>query len=73
MNINNIKLEHLSNVIWHCPYCYNDAIRFDIIKHVFVCWECCNIIPEEEGHRLLDGFFQTMTDDERKRYLLKDG
>ena len=55
-NNDDIQLTHLSDVIWSCPSCHNQSIRYDKIKKLFVCWVCCAILTEEEGHKQLDGF-----------------
>ncbi len=51
-----IKLKHLTDVVWRCPYCQNEAVRYDSVNKLFVCWECCKTLSEDEGHAILEGF-----------------
>lgn len=50
------SLTHLSDVIWKCPTCLAQAVRYDKEKHIFICWECCYKLTEDEGHKQLEGF-----------------
>jgi ribosomal protein S27E len=50
------KLKHLSDVIWECPFCHNETVRYDQTKKLFVCWECCKTLSFEEGTKILSGF-----------------
>jgi hypothetical protein len=43
-----------------------------VVKKVFVCWECCKIIPEEEGHKILDGFWGNRPVDKNDPYFTND-
>jgi len=53
---NEITFKHLTDVVWRCPYCSKEAVRYDSVKKLFVCWECCKILSEDNGHKLLEGF-----------------
>lgn len=50
------QLPHLSDVVWKCPSCHAEAVRFDKDKKVFVCWKCCKILSEADGYKQLGGF-----------------
>ena len=71
-NYDEAWLDHLSKMVWRCPFCNKEAIRYDKLKDVFVCWECCKLLTEEEGHKLLKGFWANKSDDERQHYLRSD-
>ena len=50
------QLAQLSDVIWVCPSCHVDAVRYDHKLNIFICWECCTQLPFSEGTKVLDGF-----------------
>jgi ribosomal protein S27E len=70
--INQAQLNHLSKLVWGCPFCKDETVRYDIVKHVFVCWNCCKLLSEEQGHKILDGFMSSKTPEEIRRYTTPD-